>query len=237
MYKDCKKCNKRFYKKDVLSGISSKKWEKRLYCSRECLKSEKLVKRCKNCGEEYDGDSWVKKMSLFCSRSCYVDYQNSGVMGGKNHPLYGNKEIFTGENNPNWKGGKPKCVECGCELPSRLYGKRRNKKGVKCSSCYLKSLKLENHPMWKGGISFELYPGDWKDDIKDTIRKRDNCECQECGIEQEKLDRKLDVHHIDYNKHNLDPKNLISLCRKCHARTNTNRNYWQNELNKLESSK
>jgi hypothetical protein len=26
---------------------------------------------------------------------------------------------------------------------------------------------------------------------------------------------------------NCDPKNLITLCKKCHLKTNHNRNYWQ----------
>ncbi|NQU99405.1 MAG: HNH endonuclease [Parcubacteria group bacterium] len=38
---------------------------------------------------------------------------------------------------------------------------------------------------------------------------------------------KLSIHHIDYNKQNNNPNNLISLCRKCHVKTNFNRNYWK----------
>lgn len=33
-------------------------------------------------------------------------------------------------------------------------------------------------------------------------------------------------NHIDYNKHNLSPENLVTLCKSCHAKTNFNRNYW-----------
>ena len=35
-------------------------------------------------------------------------------------------------------------------------------------------------------------------------------------------------NHIDYDKDNLDPKNLISLCKSCHMKTNHNRAYWIN---------
>jgi len=63
--------------------------------------------------------------------------------------------------------------------------------------------------------------------LKESIRTRDNFICQECGIHQDELDRNLDVHHIDYNKDNLDPNNLISLCRTCHIKTNFNREDWQ----------
>jgi len=34
------------------------------------------------------------------------------------------------------------------------------------------------------------------------------------------------VHHIDYDKQNLDPGNLITLCRSCHVKSNYNRKYW-----------
>jgi hypothetical protein len=36
----------------------------------------------------------------------------------------------------------------------------------------------------------------------------------------------LDIHHIDYDKNNLQENNLISLCQKCHGKTNFNREYW-----------
>jgi len=79
---------------------------------------------------------------------------------------------------------------------------------------------------WKGGISFEPYSIDWTDYLRETIRKRDEYVCQLCGIYQDELERKLDCHHIDYDKKNCDPKNLITLCRDCHRKTNDNRDYW-----------
>lgn len=92
-----------------------------------------------------------------------------------------------------------------------------------------KALKGEKCYNWQGGKSLELYSFDWTDDLRDSIRKRDNYICQECGIHQDELiglHKKLDVHHKDYNKKNLNPKNLISLCRSCHTKTNFNREYW-----------
>ena len=37
----------------------------------------------------------------------------------------------------------------------------------------------------------------------------------------------FDVHHIDYDKKNNSKKNLITLCRSCHAKTNFKRKEWQ----------
>jgi hypothetical protein len=58
--------------------------------------------------------------------------------------------------------------------------------------------------------------------------------CEECGIHQDNYRdrfgkrRKLIVHHIDYNKKNNNPINLISLCLDCHMKTNFERLDWEN---------
>ena len=74
----------------------------------------------------------------------------------------------------------------------------------------------ENHPNWEGGSSFEPYPIEFNALLRRKIRKRDNYTCQLCGRQQEELGHKLDIHHIDHNKTNNSPSNLISLCRSCH---------------------
>ena len=84
--------------------------------------------------------------------------------------------------------------------------------------------RMENHHWWKGGLSFEEYTVDWNETLKRSIRERDKYICQLCSCQQG--DNALDVHHIDYNKKNCNPDNLITLCRSCHSKTNVNRNYW-----------
>ena len=80
---------------------------------------------------------------------------------------------------------------------------------------------------WKGGISFLPYPTFWTEDLREAIRKRDKYTCQVCSTGQEDLSKKLDIHHIDYDKKNLDPENLISLCHPCHMKTNQHRKIWK----------
>lgn len=79
---------------------------------------------------------------------------------------------------------------------------------------------------WKGGITKleSPYSEEFSEKLKKSIRKRDNIQCQLCG--EAHHHKVLDVHHIDYNKLNCDPVNLITLCRSCHARTLVNRIYW-----------
>lgn len=84
--------------------------------------------------------------------------------------------------------------------------------------------KGENNPNWQGGKSFELYGRDWKETLKDLVRKRDNYTCRLCGKPQGNIAH--DVHHVDFNKKNCIPINLITLCHDCHVKTNRKRKYW-----------
>lgn len=84
----------------------------------------------------------------------------------------------------------------------------------------------EKNPNWRGGKSFEPYGLEFNEELKERIRKRDGYVCQECGVSQKELDYKLHVHHIDYDKKNNDPSNLISLCRGCNSKANFKREKW-----------
>ncbi len=83
------------------------------------------------------------------------------------------------------------------------------------------SQRGENSSNWHGGISFEPYSKEWTKTLKKAIRERDGYTCRICGYYPS-----FDCHHIDYDKKNCDPKNLITLCNKCHTKTNSNREYW-----------
>jgi len=82
----------------------------------------------------------------------------------------------------------------------------------------------EKNHFWQGGKSFEPYTIDWNNTLKRSIRERDHYICGICGLPQE--NEALCVHHIDYNKKNCNPENLISLHRRCHNKTTFNRDYW-----------
>lgn len=82
----------------------------------------------------------------------------------------------------------------------------------------------DKNPNWQGGKSFEPYAIDWTNTLKRSIRERDFYTCQICKEPQG--DIALPVHHIDYNKKNNNPNNLITLCKSCHSKTNYNRRDW-----------
>ena len=74
-------------------------------------------------------------------------------------------------------------------------------------------------------MSFEIYPRTFSYKLKELARQRDNFNCRNCYLLQ--IKQKLDIHHIDYDKQNCNIENLISLCRSCHSKTNSNREYWK----------
>jgi hypothetical protein len=89
-----------------------------------------------------------------------------------------------------------------------------------------------NNWLWQGGKSYKPYGIEFNRELKEQIRKRDSHRCQECFRGQDELyDKagrryKLLIHHIDYDKKNNKPENLISLCRNCHLQTNWKRENW-----------
>ncbi len=114
-----------------------------------------------------------------------------------------------------------KCIDCGKEI---------NKNSKRCKSC---ANRGKNNPAWIGGKDKEKYIG-FDREIRRRIQYRDKFSCQICGVKQlpPKTD-KLEIHHIDYNKLNTIPKNLVALCKECHIKTNFNRDYYIDYFTKL----
>ncbi len=110
-----------------------------------------------------------------------------------------------------------------------FYGKTHNPKTRKI----LSEQKMgEKNACWRGGISFQPYGVAFNRKLKEFIRARDNYRCQECFRHETELftkkskPRKLICHHINYLKTDNSTCNLISLCLKCHGKTNYKRKDW-----------
>ena len=115
--------------------------------------------------------------------------------------------------------------EKSCTIKIKMGLKRKGRKRPEHSE-FMRTLVGEKALNWQGGKSFEKYGTEFNEALKEQIRERDNYQCQECGYFQKDLEYKLPVHHIDYDKKNNDPLNLISLCISCHMKTNYNRDDW-----------
>jgi len=119
---------------------------------------------------------------------------------GDKSPIFGkSREDMIGERN--WVFGKPAW--------------NRGKPG----------LSGDKHSLWNGGTSFLPYPSVFNGSLKKLIRQRDNGQCQnpECGGEFSYLT----IHHIDYDKENCHPLNLVTLCNSCNSKANSNRQKWK----------
>lgn len=174
---------------------------------------------CEYCGKEFHSDSCEIKRGRgkFCSRKCKGQWMSQNLKR---------------ENSLNWRGGEITryCIICGkkIELP-KCWVKRG--RGFFCSQKCLAQWRSENKSgenswAWRGGKSFEPYGVEFSSKLREQIRKRDHYTCQQCGYIEGQFSQKLDTHHINYNKLDNEPANLISLCKSCHSKTNYKREDW-----------
>lgn len=181
----------------------------------------KLIwKKCLNCRKKFRICNWNKNKK-FCSNQCYwkfasfFPYSHSFQKG---HPLYGNPFQKGHEVPLEWKENLRKCYK-----NKHHSFKTEFKKGEHYNI-------KENNPMWNNGSSFEPYSSEFDRYLKEQIRKFDSYICQLCKKTQKEelsnYQRKLAIHHIDYNKKNNQLDNLITLCNCCNVKVNRNRPFW-----------
>lgn len=207
----------------------------RKYCSIKCTHAGRVGENhpnwkggeikcvCQFCGKDfYEKPCRVADgRGRFCSKSCLGKSKT-----GERNPFYG-KQSKSGPDSPVWNSVEETCRNCG-----KLFYVQQNVidagRGFYCSKeCFIEYHRGAKHHCWKGGASFEPYPPEFNSKLKQTIRQRDNHSCQICGIAEEDEDAMLTVHHIDYDKGNLEPSNLITICKSCHGKTNWQRDEWQ----------
>lgn len=215
----CEVCSKEFYitRAKTMGG-------KGRFCSNECrciaLSGENHPNwrgtncACEVCGKEfYMNPAHIKRgQGRFCSRKCM------GI-------------AYSGENGPCWKGPNCTCEVCGKEFYAKPSWIAKGR-GRFCShKCRAIAMSGENSPCWRGGIRFLLYPPEFNEVLKEQVREGQNHQCFICQL-PDKNRKTLAVHHIDYDKVNNDPGNLVALCSSCHGATGTNREYWTAHLRK-----
>jgi len=185
------------------------------YCLREfLLPRNKLIIRGHNNNGQY------------CCRDCYDRYYKlypkSGQIAwnkGKKFPQFSGKNAsFYGKKHT--KESKAKMSKNHWDISGNNNPMKRPEVAKKISI----QKQGSKNPQWRGGISFEPYSTKWTKTLKRSIRERDNYICQLCNTPQ--TDRQHAIHHIDYDKKNCNPDNLITLCISCHGNTQQNRKYW-----------
>lgn len=175
----------------------------------------------------------------YCSQKCRGEY-------------FTKFNIQSGINNGRWKDKiEITCDNCGRELLRREYEIfSTNFCSHKCKNEYQTGLLVVRmcincKELFMGGRN-ALYCPDCKlyeycymfDEIcRDNNRRKYNYKCFICDVSEKTTGRKLDVHHIDYNKNQgCDEKpewKLLPLCRSCHAKTNGSKEHqlmWEARL-------
>lgn len=107
-------------------------------------------------------------------------------------------------------------------------GKQHTKSSkLKMRKANLYRFRGENGPNWQGGISSLPYGIEWTPWLRQEIKTRDKNKCQNPKCINPL--NPLEVHHIDYDKQNNYPSNLITLCKRCHGKTHIikNRRKWR----------
>lgn len=161
---------------------------------------------CDYCGKEIKRfpRSIERNKHNFCSQKCKIEFQK------------GKKPWNKGRKS----GGVIKCIVCGKKFYVYPIYTKRNARF--CSQkCVRQFLRGEKHPSWQGGVSKLPYSFEFNKCLKENIKKRDNWTCQKCDKKND-----LVIHHIDYNKMNCKPNNLITLCRSCNGMVNRETKYW-----------
>ena len=181
------------------------------YCSVACRKIyEKgvVTKKCELCHLEFR--SFFSKKRRFCGKQCKDHYLSH---------LYQDKQfsVFTRD-------------KISAALKGRKYNEEHRKK---LSESHKGKYDLEKNPAWMGGISFDPYPVGWNKIFRRHIRERDQNKCQLCGRVRSELKRDFCVHHVDYDKKNINPNNLITLCLDCHLQTGFRRGYWKSMFSEM----
>lgn len=224
-------------------------WKKQKYCSCKCSnRGRRILKYCDICNILL---TRKQRHNKYCSRKCYgiwLSKQPPRKMSYKTKikiSIKAKKRI--GKKSSGWKNANIniKCIICNKNFKrfKSKINRTSNKIPVcsrKCANILQKKYKFhkgENNANWQGGISKLPYPFYFDTQLKKEIRQRDNHTCQKCGCTQKeelnKNNKKLTIHHIDYNKENCSKSNLITLCNKCNLLVNWDRKKWQQIFQKL----
>lgn len=135
----------------------------------------------------------------------------------------------------SWNEGLKLPEEIGNKISESMKGKDPWNKGLTSNNDNRILCGLD-HPFynkygpessnWKGGKSLEPYCVEFTNELKNMIKERDEYECQneDCWKKENSF---LTVHHINYDKLNCHPNNLITLCNSCNSRANGKREFWE----------
>jgi len=228
----CKRCGKEFS-----ARLYKVKEGKARFCSHACAYGG-WTEPCQNCGKPVHRHPYHAQTQehCFCSRKCYHDWCDQRVTQVCQHC----GAEFQIKRSEIAKGGGKHCSPA-------CYNATRAQQSATfvCEQCSKPFERPAHFLHWRthrrkycsiacAGLARRLpdathseYNCEFTETLKEQIRQRDNYTCQLCGVHQTDSRRAFTCHHVDYNKANNHPENLITLCDSCHGKTNYNREHWR----------
>jgi hypothetical protein len=178
------------------------------------------------------------------------DGEKNGMFGHKRpdnlerNRIYASLGLFRGENNVMF--GKHHSEETRKKMSKPHIGRR----GIRFTEDHCKKISDANkgqcnpkgiyHPNWKGGISFEPYCPKFNYGFKERVREFFGRVCVECKLTEKENGRKLDVHHVNYDKmvccNDVKPL-FVALCIKHNTLANKDRSYWEKHYTDIVNEK
>lgn len=220
---------KGFYKGNLNYTRINGAWNKGLKgYSKRTLKKYDASKRCIPISKSYLEDLYIQQKLSINKISEKTNFSSTAIYNALKR-----FNISIKNNNRPWE------IKYGKEKAKKM--KEKQSEANKREKNYFYGKCKELAPGWKGGLSFVPYTWDFNKKFKEKIRERDNYICQLCGLFENdciKLyQRRLTIHHIDYDKKNSFPQNCVSLCVRCHSITNFNRIHWKTFFQSLLKEK
>lgn len=211
--KECEFCKNIFKPKEQSSR----------FCSVKCLNEwQKTVSWEDRIGKKRADEIRLQRKLQLTENNPHKNPEVKNKISASLKEYLSNKSHRTGTNNPFF--GKNHTEEFKQKSRESKKGKWAYTEDQYKTLCE-KTPKGENHPNWKGGISKipHPYPIGWTKLLKQSIKDKFENKCFICSD----MNKKLCIHHIDYDKHNLEKHNLVCLCNSCHSKTNYKRDEWQ----------
>lgn len=200
-------------------------------------------KPCPKCGGE------MHRQSKLCRHCSFTDEWRAKLSAArKGQPSYvrtdewkAKMSVFQTGRKHEWKSASTR-PEVAAKIRNWWTPERREAARVKGKAQaadtewrlrIAEALSGDKNPRWLGGVANSKYAPGFDKTLKRNTRTRDKHRCQLCGTTEKELGYRLTSHHIDYDKSNHDPLNLVSVCKRCNSLVNTNREVWEAHFSAL----
>jgi len=187
------------------------------FCSKECYfkdhSADMAQFECPNCHNLFEQSLGLSEKKTFCSQACSNNFNTK--QPDRNEKI--GKTL-----REKYASGEKVCWSKGLTSEN---DDRLRKMSIKILESYQFG---EREPHNKGTGGPGPYCEEWKDaQYKKDIKERDNNECKnpDCWHTSDYLS--LIVHHINYDKRDCKPTNLVTACVSCNSRANSNKEYWE----------